>query len=138
MDHVDRLFVNLKILASVLPQQKINTIGGDHILIENGYWMPPSISRWVQGDNRHNTVRRLGEVLEEAGRLLEKEGSRLEMEGRLKKQLRLTRTGLENLRRTYEDDATILAHFDVLLEKLDSLAGQPEEVVTDGSDDTDH
>ena len=121
MDHVDRLFVNLKIVASVQPYQKINTKGGDHILIEAGYWVSPCFTRWLRDDNRLNTVKRVNEVLEEAERLLLTEGSDQEQSLRVKRQLVQTRSGLVNLRQTYEADPTILAHFDVMLDKLDAL-----------------
>ena len=93
-------------------------------MIESGYWVSPCLTRWLRDDNRLNTVKRVNEMLEESERLLQQsmEGTNLELRARVQRQLIQTRTGLVNLRQTYEADPTILAHFDVILDKLDALA----------------
>ena len=119
MDHVDRLFINLKIIASIQPTQKLNTKGGENLVIESGYWIAPSISRWFRDDGRMNAVKRLGEIIGDAGRL---HAETPEIRVRLSEQIELALDGLKNLRQTYECDLTIAAHFDVLLEKLAALS----------------
>jgi len=123
MDQKDRLFINLKILSNVQPYQKLNTMVGACIVIEDGYWMSPSVTRWLRADNRNNTVKRLSELVEEADSILTKNVSDTHMVERLRTQLQCSRKGMVNLRQTYEADTTILAHFDVLLEKMDRLSG---------------
>jgi hypothetical protein len=120
MDHVDRLFINLKVVASILPTQKLNTKGGENLVIETGYWMSPSFGRWLRDDGRLNTVKRLGEVIGEAARLHHDSDSE-SLRARLLAQLEATALGLKNLRQTYEGDPTIAAHFDVLLDKLAAI-----------------
>lgn len=121
MDHVERLFINLKIIASVQPFQKLNTKGGEHLVIETGTWTP-SVMRWLREDGRMNTVKRISEILNEADRTLHLDSTEEEAVTRLRAQLRCTEQGLSNLRQTYETDPTTTAHFDVLIEKVGRLA----------------
>lgn len=127
MNQVDRLLINLKIIASTEPYQKLNTKSGHQLVIEPSL-STTSIYRWFRDDTRYNTVKRIGEILEEANNILcRSRGSCLgehvtdEYRSRLMLQLKETRVGLHNLRTTYESDRTITAHFDVLLERIDTM-----------------
>tara|TARA_B100001094_G_scaffold93579_2_gene89451 strand:+ start:8143 stop:8667 length:525 start_codon:yes stop_codon:yes gene_type:complete len=126
MNQVDRLLINLKIIASLEPYQKLNTKSGHQLVIESA-WRSTSFYRWMREDTRHNTVKRIGEILEEANNILNvgssvsKEYVSDEYRVRVMTQLKNTRTGMVNLRITYESDPTITAHFDVLLERLDTM-----------------
>ena len=126
MNQVDRLLINLKIIASLEPYQKLNTKSGHQLVIESS-WTSTSFYRWMREDTRHNTVKRIGEILEEAnnilsvGTSLSREYVTDEYRGRVMSQLTDTRTGMINLRTTYESDPTITAHFDVLLERVDTM-----------------
>jgi len=126
MNQVDRLLINLKIIASLEPYQKLNTKSGHQLVIESA-WTSTSIYRWLREDTRHNTVKRIGEILEEANNILRVGASSAqeyvsdEYRGRVMSQLNNTRTGMVNLRTTYEADRTITAHFDVLLERIDTM-----------------
>lgn len=117
MDQYNRLLVNLKILASVQPFQKLNTKSGEHLFIESGRF--EFLYRWMREDSRSNTVKRLGEIVHDAETSLSKDNEDLEgHQERLRSQLVESKNGLLNLRQTYESDPTISAHFDVLLEKV--------------------
>ena len=127
MNQVDRLLINLKIIASLEPYQKLNTKSGHQLVIESA-WTSTSIYRWARADTRHNTVKRIGEILEEANNILRVGASTNSQEyvsdeyrSRVMSQLNDTRTGMVNLRTTYESDRTITAHFDVLLERIDTM-----------------
>ncbi len=69
MNQVDRLLINLKIIASLEPDQKLNTKSGHQLVIESA-WSSTSFYRWMREDTRHNTVKRIGEILEEAINIL--------------------------------------------------------------------
>ena len=128
MNQVDRLLINLKIIASLEPYQKLNTKSGHQLVIESA-WTSTSIYRWLREDTRHNTVKRIGEILEEANNILRVQSGAHntqeyvsdEYRSRVMSQLNNTRTGMINLRTTYESDRTITAHFDVLLERIDTM-----------------
>tara|TARA_Y100000389_G_C17420860_1_gene496647 strand:- start:1016 stop:1549 length:534 start_codon:yes stop_codon:yes gene_type:complete len=129
MNQVDRLLINLKIIASLEPYQKLNTKCGHQLVIEAS-WSSTSFYRWMRDDTRHNTVKRIGEILEEANNVLNIRSSSCmstteyvsdEYMGRVMTQLKETRAGMVNLRTTYESDPTITAHFDVLLERIDTM-----------------
>ena len=126
MNQVDRLLINLKIIASLEPYQKLNTKSGHQLVIEEA-WSSTSFYRWMREDTRHNTVKRIGEILEEANNVLNIGTSTNheyvpdEYRSRVMGQLKETRVGMINLRTTYESDPTIAAHFDVLLERIDTM-----------------
>lgn len=128
MNQVDRLLINLKIIASLEPYQKLNTKSGHQLVIEAA-WSSTSFYRWMREDTRHNTVKRIGEILEEANNILNIGATSCmateyvsdEYRGRVMAQLKDTRAGMVNLRTTYESDPTITAHFDVLLERIDTM-----------------
>ena len=69
MNQVDRLLINLKIIASVEPYQKLNTKSGHQLVIESGY-TTTALFRWFRDDTRHNTVKRISEILEEASNIM--------------------------------------------------------------------
>ena len=128
MNQVDRLLINLKIIASLEPYQKLNTKSGHQLVIEAA-WASTSLYRWMRADTRHNTVKRIGEILEEANNVLNiglsscmtAEYVSDEYRGCVIAQLKDTRAGMVNLRTTYESDPTITAHFDVLLERINTM-----------------
>lgn len=127
MNQVDRLLINLKIIASLEPYQKLNTKSGHQLVIESA-WTSTSIYRWLREDTRHNTVKRIGEILEETNNILRvgsssnsREYVSDEYRGRVMSQLGRTSIGMVNLRTTYESDPTITAHFDVLLERIETM-----------------
>ena len=121
MAHVERLLINLKILSRVKAFQKLNTKNGEHLVIEAGNWGLGSAYRWVRGDTRLNTLKRLNEIFDAVSDALRVQDMESDQRARMLRHVQESIPGLQNLRRTYEADVTITAHCDVLIDKVLTL-----------------
>lgn len=119
MNSVERLLVNLRILSQVQPFQRINT-KSEFLGIEAISWHSP-VSRWFRSDDREACMRRLAELINEAGTTLS-ENKAAEIDG-VKNWLQNSKGGVNNLTKTYESDATTVAQLQHLIEKIDNLLG---------------
>ena len=59
------IIINLKVIAAIQPNDKINT--SDNFLnLETKNLLPQSIKRWWRGDDRNESLSRLDELITEA------------------------------------------------------------------------
>ena len=119
--HVERMLVNLRIVGSVEPFQKLNTKSGDHLVIEDGGWGSGSLARWSRGDGRGNSLKRLNELFDAVQAALLDSNVDAQSRARLRAYASKASTGLRNLRQTYEADVTTTAHYDVLIERVECI-----------------
>jgi len=123
----DILWINLKILSKLPDQSKLNTSNDLFYIEKSTFYNPISLWRWLRGDSRYMTIKKIDQVIEKASLLLSKTKNM-----NLLTHLKNSRQGLDNIKKTYSDDITIIAAIDRLLDKINLLL--PEEL-SDSSDE---
>lgn len=145
IEHADRIIVNLKVLASLKPGDRVYTpVAGFEIAEASWY---NTVARWVQRDNRWLNLDAIKTLIDDATRILntyvmyasapaaagggdEKYypvPTPEQSKGFIKSivcEMEAAARGLANLKQTYEADARMVAHVDVTLQKLEFEVGK--------------
>ena len=112
----DILWINLKILASLPAYSKLNTKNELFYIEQNTFSTPISIYRFFRGDSRLLAIKRIDDLFEKASSILEKH-----KDPNLIQHLQNTTSGLQNMKKTYQNDITTIAALDRLLDKIQLL-----------------
>jgi len=115
-NRADRLLVNLTIIGSLLPHQRINA-KSELLCVEPRTWLPEFVYRWWRADDRTICMRRLKEIIVEAIEQIEtayQTGNKLTA-AKFLSHVYNARPGLANMRQTYAIDLTTVARIDLLL-----------------------
>jgi len=112
---IEKLLINLRVISQIQPYQKINA-KSEFLSIEYYNWFA-SLARWVRTDDRQTCLKRLNEIITESKNIKE-------YETRIKKNLKNCIKGLENLKKTYEDDITTIPYLELLIENITEFIGE--------------
>lgn len=143
---MDRLFINLKVLSQLLPGQKIYT-SEDYLILDTGVSYKQVLTRWWLNETRERTLKKIQEVIRSAvycgqnainSELVkessEKSATTRQWEIARERQLQIDNItllqllstelsnslgGLQNLKDTYKDDATLRAKLDLEIELIE-------------------
>ena len=107
------IWVNLKVISCLEPFQRLNT-RGPLFRIRQYRYIPEFLQRWFEGSSRASDFGRILDVYNTALANVEPCGPTGPMRVHLKNSVR----GLESLKKTYEDDTTMLARLDTLLDRV--------------------
>jgi len=115
----DEVWINLKILAKLQTQTRVNTAAKLFQHEDDSVWT--SLRRSLNGSSRAATVDRINELVETCRRGLDKCQKDIggTVKARLVQHLHDARLGIENLKKTYDGDATTQAALDRVLDKVD-------------------
>lgn len=113
----DRLLVNLNVVGSLQPHQRVNA-KQELLCVEPQTWLPEFVYRWWRSDDRQTCMRRLNEILEETRNkiVIAKQTKRKSEAQKFLSHVHCARPGLRNLKQTYAIDATAVAHLDLLID----------------------
>jgi len=111
---MEDILVNLRVISGLEPYQRLHT-RQVHFRIYEHRFMPEWLVRWFDGATRRSDFGRIRDVYITANENLETPGMR--------EQLAKSRHGLESLKKTYENDMTMLARIDTLIDMI-----YPEDV----------
>ena len=104
----NHLIINLKVIAAIQPNDKINT--SDNFLnIECNSIIPVSIKRWWRSDDRNESLNRIDQIISEA---LTKNS--LVIESNVKGAI----VGLNNFKKTYSKCSQSIARINTIIEKI--------------------
>ena len=113
------MWVNLKVMSKLEPFQRINTRQNFFSLSKNTgitfIPLPAWFKRWLEGSTRDSDFSRIKDLYTNAEAHLEND------DGRLKTHLRDSLKGLYSLQKTYENDQTMLARLDTLIENVNKM-----------------
>jgi hypothetical protein len=107
---VEEIIINLKLLEQVERGQKLIT-RDTYLNIEPATLMPECIRRWKRQDSRHETVKSINRIINQAIQ-------HLPQEPRLKSYLRKAKIGITNLKDTYSMCLQTGARLDTILDKI--------------------
>ena len=107
----EAIWVNLKILAKLQPFEKLGT-RRTHFEINPSTTIPEFLYRWWNGANRESDFNRIKDLYKEAEKLFESQPDRA------KEHIRDSIKGLQSLQKTYENDITMKARIDCLIDDV--------------------
>lgn len=117
----DFLFVNLKVLSQVKPSHQLNS-QNDLLYIESNEL---SSFTWIRrlffGDSRERTLSRISEIIIQCEQYCTLYCKNTKKMKRMCKHLNSTCNGLNNLKKTYENDITTTACLDNLIDKIKNI-----------------
>jgi len=114
----DKIWINLKILSRLPAFSKLNTHHELFYIEKSSFIWPLGIVRLIRGDSRDLSIRRIDGIIAKAQLLLEKQSN-----NHLISHLIGAAQGLQNMKKTYQDDLTMIASIDRLLDKINHTAG---------------
>lgn len=119
MNDSDVIWVNLKVLSTLQPFQKLSTRQTHFQLQSHGasttyLGLPEFILRWWAGSNRESDFQRLKELYQSATNHLKHTNDKTRMIVHLQGSIK----GLNALQKTYETDATMKAKIDWLIDSV--------------------
>ena len=121
MDEIpDEVWINLKILASLPTNTRLNTSNKLFYHEQDGAWT--TVRRSLTGASRTSTVDSIDALIMACKRAFEEHGNDIP---KLAKHLEEARTGIYSLRKTYSGDATTQAALDRIIDKMDECVSQP-------------
>ena len=119
----DTMYVNLKILAKLQPFQRINTRAQLFKIADPDEWsLPEFIIRWWSSATRESDFNRIKDLYQDAQDIIESTRTKNE---RLIEHLQESKKGLVSLQKTYENDVTMKARIDTLLERVELMCKDP-------------
>lgn len=122
-EHLDDLFLNLKILSNVGQHEKIATRTSTISVAPNSFLL--ACTRFVNGEKREQNLKFTRSLLTRATREIQEFITKRQTNDtileRLRQHLVGGRTGIENMGYTYQNDITSKAEADQQLDKLDDL-----------------
>lgn len=138
----DNILLNLKIISQIKEYEKLNTYN-DELSIDQTYFQ--YFTRKYYNNNRINTITMIEEIVDEAlnitddtlnfdinykskSNVLDEEPSQLLH--RFVLEMTNATKGLDNLKKTYKDDVSILSKLDLLIEKLNTRVNKISKVLT--------
>jgi hypothetical protein len=104
----DALIINLKVIAAIQPNDKLNT-SDNYLNIESNTIIPLSIKRWWRSDDRNESLNRIDQIITDA---LTKNSPLIE--SNIKESI----LGLNNFKRTYSKCTQSIARINTIIEKI--------------------
>lgn len=106
---MEETLVNLRILSKLQPFQRLNTRRALFEITPKRRYVPEWLSRWWDGSTRESDFMRIRDVYMSAFD---------HMNASMRLHLEESTKGLHSLKKTYEDDQTMLARLDNLIESV--------------------
>ena len=118
MDNFENILINLRVLQSLQCHNKLDTTQPLFKIHTPLQWIPTWAKRWWAQQTRMTDISRIQSLYHEASTHIRQNHSQAE---RLKTYLKDSTRGLENLKTTYENDPTIVARIDVILDSVQQI-----------------
>ena len=104
------LIINLKVIAAIQPNDKLNT-SDNYLNIESNTIVPVSIKRWWRSDDRNESLNRIDLIISEA---LTKNTPLIESN------IKDSMVGLTNFKKTYSKCTQSIARINTIIEKINN------------------
>lgn len=121
------LIINLKVIAAIQPNDKLNT-SDNYLNIESNTIVPVSLKRWWRSDDRNESLNRIDQIITDA---LTKNSPLIE--SNIKESI----VGLNNFKRTYSKCTQSIARINTIIEKITNKYDITNNSLSDEDDDLD-
>ena len=120
MDVLENTLINLRVLQSLQCHNRLDTTQTLFKIHTPLHWIPAWVKRWWAAQTRSTDIARIQTVYHDALKFITQQH---EHSGRLREYLKDSLKGLDNLKTTYENDPTIVARIDVILDSVNHTLG---------------
>jgi len=117
-DSIEDIITNLNVLSNLEQSKKLVT-KDVYLNIEQDTIIPEFIKRWLRGDSRDNTIKKINSVIEESI-------SQLDNYPELYDYLQNAKKGINNLKETYSTCSQTKARLDTIIFKINKLSENTE------------
>ena len=121
------LIINLKVIAAIQPNDKLNT-SDNYLNIESNTIIPVSVKRWWRSDDRNESLNRIDQIITDA---LTKNS--LLIDSNIKESI----VGLNNFKKTYSKCTQSIARINTIIEKITNKYDITNNSLSDEEDDLD-
>lgn len=123
MDVVENTLINLRVIKSLQCHDRLDTTDPLFKIHTTHNWIPTWMKRWWAAQTRRTDISRVHTLYQQAAHFISVNHREKE---RIADYLRSSRSGLVNLKTTYENDPTVLAQIDVILDKITAVVGSDD------------
>lgn len=120
MDVVENTLINLRVIQSLQCHDRLDTTAPLFKIHTTHHWIPTWMKRWWASQTRRTDISRVHTLYQQATHYIDVNHKENE---RIADYMRWSRSGLTNLKTTYENDPTVLAQIDVILDKITAAVG---------------
>lgn len=118
MDVFENTLINLRVLQSLQCHNRLDTTQSLFKIHTPLQWIPAWAKRWWAAQTRSTDIARIQTLYNDAIKYISQQH---EQSDRLRDYLKESLKGLENLKTTYENDPTIVARIDVILDSVNHI-----------------
>jgi hypothetical protein len=113
----DEIIVNLKVISSLLINEKLLTSGSILNVDKQNTYIPNNIRRWIRGDNRDESIKKIDRVIIKCASYMLNPQYRNIMQPSLETCI----IGLQNLKETYSSCVQTIARIENLIIKVQNI-----------------
>ena len=110
--------INMKVISKLQPDVKLDTAATFFKIYEPVAYIPVWFTRWWAVSNRKTDIARVTLLYEEVLKILEENSIDESTKKQLISTLKDSVTGLNNLKSTYQEDATCVSSIEYIIEKI--------------------
>jgi len=118
MDNFENTLVNLRVIHSLQCHERLDTTQPLFKIHQPLSWVPVWVKRWWAAQTRRTDISRIHTLYQTAVHFVD---TNHEDSMRIIEYIRDSTNGLKNLKTTYEQDSTIVAQVDVIIDNVNSL-----------------
>ena len=125
MNDIENILINLRVLSRLQCHTRLNTTETLFRIHTPANWIPTWAKRWWSAQNRVTDISRIRNVYTNSIKYVNSNHSESD---RIKKYLKDSLNGLNNLKTTYVNDVTTVALIDVVVDNVTQLLGPNENI----------
>jgi len=118
MDNFENTLVNLRVIHSLQCHERLDTTQPLFKIHQPLSWVPVWVKRWWASQTRRTDISRIHTLYQTAIHFVD---TNHEDSMRIIEYIRDSTNGLKNLKTTYEQDSTIVAQVDVIIDNVNGL-----------------
>lgn len=126
---VKHKIINMKVIGKIQPDVKIDTSSTLFKIYEAPTFMPVWIHRWWASHNRKTDLMRITLLYEEVLKILDDKDLESNTKTQLVTTLRESITGLQNLKGTYQEDATCVSSIEYIIELINGKIANTKKII---------
>lgn len=118
MDNFENTLINLRVVHSLQCHERLDTTQPLFKIHQPAAWVPVWLKRWWASQTRRTDISRIHTLYQQSIHFVKTDH---EQAMRVLEYVRDSTNGLKNLKTTYEQDSTVVAQVDVILDNVTAL-----------------